>query len=88
MEFSALFDTGAKSTFISEELAKELGFRPYPKPIEIPLTIKRENGGDGGESTLAFTIAGREIPFGYTVRVAKDLVEDVIIGSSLMGDSG
>lgn len=37
---------------------------------------------------MAFTIAGREIPFGYTVRVAKDLVEDVIIGSSLMGDSG
>lgn len=44
MEFSALFDTGAKSTFISEELAKELGFRPYPKPIEIPLTIKGKTG--------------------------------------------
>lgn len=87
VEVAALFDTGAKSTFIREGLAKGLGFTPYPKPIEIPLAIKGKTG-EIGESTLVFTIAGCEIPFGYTVRVAKDLAEDVVIGSSLMEEFG
>ena len=88
IEATALFNTGAKSTFINEELAKELEFRPYPKPIEIPLAIKGKTGEMIGESTLAFTIAECEIPFGYTVRVIKELAEDVIIGSSFMEEFG
>ena len=71
IEVEALFNTGAKSTFISEELAKQLGFRLYLKPIKIPLAIKGKTGVILGESTLAFTITGCEIPFGYTVRVVK-----------------
>lgn len=88
MEVVALFNTGAKSTFINEEMAKELGFRLYPKPIEVPLAIKGKTGEMVGESTLAFTIAECEIPFGYTVRVVKELAEDVIIGSSFMEEFG
>ena len=87
-ETVALFDTGAKSTFISEELAKELGFRSYPKPVKIPLAIRGKTGEMMGESTLVLTIAGCEIPFGYTIRVAKDLAEDAIVGSSLMEEFG
>lgn len=84
VEVMALFDTGAKSTFIDEEVAKKLGYRRYPKPVKIPLAVKGEVGEVVGESTLLFTIAGCKIPFGYTARVVRNLAEEVIIGSSFM----
>lgn len=82
-EAIALFDTGARSTYISNKLATELGYEPMPRPKTVRLAVKGKYGEVVGNSTLTLEIDGYKL-YPYTVRVIKDLEEELIVGTSLM----
>jgi len=80
----ALFDTGARSTFISDDLASMVGYHKYEKPKTLPLAIKGMEREVIGWSPVRFVINGKEIPYTTVVQVVKGLREPVIIGTSYM----
>ncbi|RLF01489.1 MAG: hypothetical protein DRJ59_05900 [Thermoprotei archaeon] len=80
----ALFDTGARSTFISDELAEKVGYHPYDKPRPVPLAVREKEGEIIGWSPVMFVIEEVEIPYTTIVQVVKGLREPVIIGTSYM----
>ncbi len=85
-EVEALFDTGARSTFVSDRLAKELGYEPT-EPYEIPLAVRGRYAKVVGDLTAVFEVDGCKLPR-YTARVVEELKEDVIVGASLMEEFG
>lgn len=81
---TALFDTGAKFTFINTSLGKELGFTRYREPKRVQLAVRGKEGKIVGETSLIFTVAGCEIPLPIQTYVVEDLMEDAIIGTNFM----
>lgn len=83
-EVSALFDTGAKFTYISDSVGRELGFRPYEEPREVQLAVKGVKGRILGEASLIFTVDGWEMPLPVQTYVVQGLAEGAIIGTNFM----
>lgn len=72
MELTALYDTGSTLTYISERVAEELGFNPYPESKTIPLAVE---GKDDviGDLTVSLEIDGCPMPRRETLEVVRDL---------------
>ena len=83
-EVSALFDTGAKFTYISDSVGKGLGFTPYKAPREVQLAVKGGRGRVLGEMSLIFEVDGCEMPLPVQAYVVEDLAEEAIIGTNFM----
>ena len=81
-EVYALFDTGAKATYISEKLGKEVGFISHREPLRIPLAVRGKEADVVGKAYIDLILTDWELP--SHAHVVRDLAEDVIIGTSLM----
>lgn len=80
----ALFDTGAKSSFISEKVAEKIGFVIFEKPLKVPLATEGNEAEIIGSSTIFLTLDGYELPLPCAFNVTKGLRKDLIVGTSLM----
>jgi len=84
-EVSALFDTGAKFTYISDSVGKGLVFTPYKTPREVQLAVKGRKGRILGEISLIFEVDGCEMPLPVQAYVVEDLTEEAMIGTNFRG---
>jgi len=80
----ALFDTGAKFTYVSENIGKELGFTPYKEAKDVQLAVKGMKGKIIGEASFIFTIDKYEMPLPIQTYVIEDLMEETIVGTNFM----
>jgi len=80
----ALFNTGAKSSYIDEAIAEKIGYRRYPKPRKIPLAVKEAEANLIGYSPVDLEIAGCLMPETEVLGVIEDLREEAIIGMNLI----
>jgi len=80
----ALFDTGAKFTYVSENIGKELGFTPYKEAKDVQLAVKGMKGKIIGEASFIFTIDKYEMPLPIQTYVIEDLMEEAIVGTNFM----
>lgn len=85
-EVEMLFDTGAKGTYISDDVARRLGGFEKVKPNKIPLIVKDRFGTVIGEVPSHVIIQNCRLP--YTALVMKDLQVDAVIGTSFMEQFG
>ena len=81
---AALFDSGAKFTYISDVVGKKLGFTAYKEPRDVHLAVKGAKGTILGEASLIFTLDGYEMPLPVQVYVVHDLAEEAVIGTNFM----
>lgn len=80
----ALFDTGAKFTYVSDRVGKELDFVRYGEPREVQLAVLGVKGRIVGEASYVYTVTKCEMPLPIQTYVVADLAEDVIIGTNFM----
>ena len=80
----ALFDTGAKFTYVSENIGKELGFTPYKEAKDVQLAVKGMKGKIIGEASFIFAIDEYEMPLPIQTYVIEDLMEEAIVGTNFM----
>jgi len=84
MEPTALFDTGATLTYISERVAKKIGFNLYPEPKKVPLAVLDKEAEVIGDLTVSLEIDGCPMPRRETLEVIKDLRFDAIVGLDII----
>jgi len=80
----ALFDTGAKSSFIDEEFAKEFGYSKFDTPREITLATKHRTTEIIGDVVLRITLDDCEMPSRTILNVIEGLTKPVILGTDFM----
>jgi len=88
IEALALFDTGSRGSYISEEIAKKLGYEKFDKPKLIPLAVKNKFAEIIGDIVVELEIDGYRLPERELLGVIKDLAVDVIIGINIMEKYG
>jgi len=81
---AALLNTGAKFTYISDVIGKQLGFTAYKEPRDVHLAVKGAKGTIVGEASLIFTLDGLEMPLPVQAYVVHDLAEEAVIGTNFM----
>lgn len=83
-ELTALFDSGASTSVISEKVAEELGFDRYDKPKELSLAVKEKKAELVGESRIDIEMDGCKLPISEVFGVVEELRYDAVIGRDLM----
>lgn len=81
---TALFDTGAKFTYISDDVGKQVGFTAYKESRDVHLAVKDAKGAIVGEASLIFTLDGCEMPLPVQVYVVQDLAEEAVVGTNFI----
>ncbi len=80
----ALFDSGASTSVINEDLAEELGFDKYPPLKELNLAVKDKKAKLIGESRVDIEIDKCKLPISEIFGVVEKLSYSAIIGRDLM----
>jgi len=89
VEAEALFDTGSGRSYVSDKVAKELGYELYDKPRRVPLAVKgKEAEIMGYVPAVDLEVAGYVLPSKETLDVIKDLFIDVVIGLNIIEPYG
>ena len=89
VELMALFDTGAGGSYLSDEVAKKIGYKPYPEPRRIPLAVKgHEAEVIGYVPEAELEIAGHVLPELESLGVIRGLYVEAIIGRNLIEKYG
>lgn len=84
IEVTALFDTGSGKSYLSEGVARKLGYELYEKPYTIPLAVKGKYAEVIGYVPAYLEILGYRTPGVEALEVVKDLFVDAIIGRNIM----
>ncbi len=79
----ALYDTGAGSSFVRQDIAESLGdFAAAPIPMRFLMVNGQETSTVNQVITLAVDVDGT--PLVYTFYIVDDLAEELIIGADMM----
>ena len=85
LEVTALFDTGAGGSYLSDRVVEGIGYESYPQPRRVPLAVKeKEADVIGYVPAVDIEIAGYILPEKETIGVIKNLYVDAIIGLNLI----
>jgi len=89
VELTALFDTGAGGSYLSDEAAEKLGYKPYPEPRRVPLAVKgHEAEVIGYVPEAELEVAGHVLPELESLGVIRGLYVEAIIGRDLIEKYG
>ena len=80
----ALFDTGARASYISAEIGEKLGYVKYFEVRKVPLAVKEKEGEVVGSSHVDVEIAGCPMPEMEALGVIKDLRGEAMIGMDII----
>ena len=84
VEVEAIFDTGATRSFVSLELAEELGYTKHDQAKEVLLATKDKKALMVGELVARITMLGYELPLSHVFGAIEGLNHDMIIGMDIM----
>ncbi|MCJ7816972.1 MAG: retropepsin-like domain-containing protein [Candidatus Aenigmarchaeota archaeon] len=80
----ALFDTGAKSSYIDEDLAIEFGYSKFDRPREITLATKDKKATILGDIVLRVILDDCEMPSRTILNVIEGLTKPIVLGTDFM----
>lgn len=83
-ETTALFDTGSKSTYISDKIGDEITYYKLPEPREITLATKDKKAEVIGGDIYTIEISKCKMPEMVGINVVKNLNYDIIIGTDVI----